>query len=186
MFTQTISSHAVFTPQTLGSQGVGSIGGSFKAEFARARMTQTVQGPLGPQEIDPADESEALRELFHLMACLSVGIIDFEAIGKKKSRSGATPGPMRDRVEGLKRCLREFSSRKRELDEAPIDPATGKPQEGSVQGAAQVSQEPLSLREIYDSLPDEIRNLLRRIFPDLDDKLREDDGAKNPSQAHRR
>lgn len=110
----------------------------------------------GGKGVDAADEAEALRELFHLVSRLSLGLLDTGALAAKAP--GRHPaGPQRHEVESLKRLLRLFLS--------------GRLHEG-VQDV-QPPEQPLSLKVLFDSLPKELQNLLRRIFPKLDARLQE-------------
>ncbi len=103
---------------------------------------------------DPADEEKALQELFHILACLSCGVVDYPA---ETAPSTGTPGPHRREVEALKEVLRRI-----------MTGDTGR--HGKKGGEDDPSS--LTLQELFASLPPEIRNLLLRAFPKLQDLLR--------------
>jgi len=52
-------------------------------------LAQAVQEPAAVPMVDAQDEAEALRELFHLVALLSLGLVDS---GKLAAHLRQTPG----------------------------------------------------------------------------------------------
>ncbi|NTV76127.1 MAG: hypothetical protein HGA66_18230 [Holophaga sp.] len=114
---------------------------------------------------DPADEEKALQELFHILACLSCGVVDYPA---ETAPGTGTPGPHRREVEALKEVLRRImtgDTGRRSTKDGEDDPAS------------------LTLQELFASLPPEIRNLLLRAFPKLQDLLREAPGEGSSSSS---
>lgn len=114
---------------------------------------------------DAADEEKALQELFHILACLSCGVVDYPA---DTAPSTSTPGPHRREVEALKEVLRRImtgDTGRRSKKDGEDDPAS------------------LTLQELLASLPPEIRNLLLRAFPKLQDMLRAAPGEGTSSSS---
>ncbi|WP_316412879.1 hypothetical protein [Mesoterricola silvestris] len=114
---------------------------------------------------DPSDEEKALQELFHILACLSCGVVDYPAETKAGS---STPGPYRREVEALKEVLRRIM--------------TGNAGQPGKKGSGDDPAD-LSLQELYESLPPEVRNLLMRAFPKLQDMLRAASGEGTSSSS---
>lgn len=141
-------------------------GGSFEAALSGATAAQPASAVLGAQKPDPVDEEKALQELFHILALLSLGQIDYGSLAKCDSASGTPPGPRRMEVERLKELIRRIL--RGGEDEPEIDPKTGKPR---TQGTGQSHSSGTSLNALFKSLPTEIQNLLRRAFPNLDQML---------------
>ncbi len=114
---------------------------------------------------DPVDEEKALQELFHILACLSCGVVEYPA----ETPAGTNvPGPNRREVEALKEVLRRIM--------------TGNAGRSGKQGSGDDPSD-LTLQELFDSLPPEIRNLLMRAFPKLQDLLREAAGEGSSSSS---
>jgi hypothetical protein len=111
--------------------------------------------------VDPQDEDAALRELFHLVSLLSLGVVDASLL-KAEDRDPLAPvGPNRAQVESLKEAIRKLL-RGAGADADVLDPVTGKPRP---YGAGRRR----TLKELIASLPEEFQNLLRKAFPDMDD-----------------
>lgn len=123
--------------------------------------------------VDAKDEDEALKELFHLLAMLSLGIVDTALLDKKDAAKGSQPGPVRREVEALKAVIRRLLRRGQDDEDGmEVDPVTGK------------AQPKISTEALFQSLPSELQGLLRRAFPQLDDFLREE--AAKASQQDRK
>lgn len=171
MFTQSIlPASGGMTPAPSASTSLAAMG--FKEALAAAQepaatgkaapsSLATVSAPAAP--VDPVDEEKALQELFHILACLSVGIVDYP---KDSAASEGTSGPMRQQVEALKEVLRRIMN--------------GSTRSSTHKGSGTKGEEfaDLSLDALLQSLPPEIRNLLMRAFPKLKDLLREEAEAK--------
>jgi len=109
-------------------------------------------------QVDPADEYSALQELLHIVASLSCGQpLDYPSA----STGQGTPGPMREQVEALKEVLRRLISGGRSSGKDPV-----------------AGQNAMSLDQLFQSLPPELRNLLRKAFPDLDQMLVKDQAPR--------
>jgi hypothetical protein len=158
MFTQSIlSSSAGLVPAPSPSPGPAATG--FQAALAEAQgpgvsLGAALAAPAGP--VDPADEQKALVQLFHILACLSCGVVDYPV---DSPASDSTPGPIRRELEALKEVLRRIMN------------GGSSPQGGGLKGGKVAG---LSLEALYQSLPPEIRNLLLHAFPKLKDLLREE------------
>ena len=135
--------------------------GGFGAALAQAKAAQAPAAT-----VDPDDEHAALVELFHLIALLKVGIVDTSVLAPEDPAKARTAGPSRRELEQLKEVLRRLIGGGSDAGAGLIDPATGKVKAGTV-----------SLRALFDSLPPEVRNLLRQAFGNLGDLLKAaDDG----------
>jgi len=100
---------------------------------------------------DPRDEAAALQEKFRILYRLSLGLVD-PALLKAKEGGEAPAGPARMEVETLKQLLRRLR------------------RGGAAEGRSDDPQEP-SLSALFQALPSEIRNLLLRAFPWLQEAL---------------
>lgn len=107
-----------------------------------------------PANVDPVDEDKALKELFHILAMLSLGQVDGSVFSESEAAPGTTAGPARTEVETLKKVIRQFM-RGGQGGDSTTDPGS--------QGT--------SLNALFQSLPTEIQNLLRRAFPSADSLL---------------
>jgi hypothetical protein len=85
--------------------------------------------------------------------------------GTLTSAPGERPGPQRQKVEQLKEALRRLTQGGADETDPGIDPVTGKPRRGKSR---------IRLQALLDALPADLRNLLRRAFPDLDERVRAD------------
>jgi len=133
----------------------------FGAVLAQAKAAQAPAAT-----VDADDEHAALVELFHLVALLKMGIVDTSVLAPEDPAKALTAGPNRRELEQLKEVLRRLISGGSDAGSGLIDPVTGKVKAGTV-----------SLRALFDSLPPEVRNLLRAAFGDLADLLKAaDDG----------
>jgi hypothetical protein len=133
---------------------------SIPSASGTGQVTNLASG-ASSQAVSSSDEDKALVELFHILWELSVGVVDFPA--SSGAKEGAM-GPMRAEVENLKELLRRIMS----WNGAGQDSGNGKPDR-------------VSLTQLYESMPPEIRNLLLRAFPKLRDMLREDAASADSS-----
>lgn len=92
---------------------------------------------------------------------LKMGIVDPTALKAKEAPDGHPAGPARIEVEHLKELLRRLMTR------AVGDPEAGKPGHAG-----------MSLQALLDSLPPDLRALVKHAFPDLDAWLREEAGGR--------
>lgn len=119
-------------------------------------------------EVDQADEVAATKELFALMKMLVSGKIDYSVLNNSDTNKQVADGPVRAELERLKTVIRKI-----------INP-------GDESGSS--DQDKISLKALFDSLPDETKALLKRAFPDLDRLLKNEEQrianekAKNADQ----
>ena len=119
-------------------------------------------------EVDQADEIAATKELFALMKMLVSGKIDYSVLNNSDTNKQVADGPVRAELERLKTVIRKI-----------IHP-------GDESGSS--DQDKISLKTLFDSLPDETKALLKRAFPDLDRLLKNEEQrianekAKNADQ----
>lgn len=119
-------------------------------------------------EVDQADEIAATKELFALMKMLVSGKIDYSVLNNSDTNKQVADGPVRAELERLKTVIRKI-----------IHP-------GDESGSS--DQDKISLKALFDSLPDETKALLKRAFPDLDRLLKNEEQrianekAKNADQ----
>jgi len=118
-----------------------------------------------PANVDPVDEDKALKELFHLLAMLSLGQVDGSVFSESDLAPGTPAGPVRAEVETLKRAIRHLMGGGRAEDSVQDSDAT-------------------SLGALFQSLPTEIQDLLRRAFPDVDRILAEEVQKGLVNRAH--
>jgi len=99
-------------------------------------------------------------ELFHILANLYCGVVSYPA---DTAEAGTKAGPVRTEVEMLKEVLRRIMN--------------GDGAATSAQGAGNKAKfADLSLLQLFEALPADIRNLLMRAFPKLKDLQAEDAG----------
>ncbi|ACD97261.1 hypothetical protein [Trichlorobacter lovleyi] len=118
--------------------------------------------------VDQNDEAAATKELLALMKMLMFGKIDYSALKNSDTNNQMADGPVRAELERLKTVIRKI-----------IHP-------GDESGSS--DQDKISLKALFDSLPDETKALLKRAFPDLDRLLKNEEQrianekAKNADQ----
>lgn len=119
-------------------------------------------------EVDQADEVAATKELFALMKMLVSGKIDYSVLNNSDTNKQVADGPVRAELERLKTVIRKIIH------------------SGDESGSS--DQDKISLKALFDSLPDETKALLKRAFPDLDRLLKNEEQrianekAKNADQ----
>lgn len=119
-------------------------------------------------EVDQEDEIAATKELFALMKMLVAGKIDYSVLNNSDTNKQVADGPVRAELERLKAVIRKI-----------INP-------GDESGSS--DQDKMSLKALFDSLPDETKALLKKAFPDLDRLLKNEEQrianekAKNADQ----
>ena len=119
-------------------------------------------------QVDQNDEAAATKELLALMKMLVLGKIDYSVLGNSDTNKQVADGPVRAELERLKTVIRKI-----------INP-TGE--------SGSSDQDKLSLKTLFDNLPDETKALLRRVFPNLDQLLKNEEKkiaeekAKNADQ----
>ena len=116
-------------------------------------------------KVDPVDEDKALKELFRILAMLSLGQVDGSVFSESDLAPGTPAGPVRAEVETLKRVIRRLMGGGR-AEAAVEDPDSS------------------SLGALFQSLPTEIQDLLRRAFPDVDRILAEEVQKGLANRAH--
>jgi hypothetical protein len=106
-------------------------------------------------QVDQADEAAATKELLALMKMLTLGKIDYSVLGNSDTNKQVADGPVRAELERLKTIIRKIIS------------PTGE--------SGSSDQDKLSLKTLFDDLPDETKALLRRVFPNLDQLLKNEE-----------
>lgn len=110
-------------------------------------------------QVDSDDEAKASIELLHLIIALRSGTLGSVDLSEKKCDGEA--GPQRSELEQLKEVIRRIRSGN-DKDWAAKD----------AQGGKKSNEQ--SLKQMLDSLPEELRNLVYSAFPKLDDLLEEE------------
>lgn len=118
---------------------------------------------LGKPEIDEADEAAAIKELLALMKMLAGGKIDYSVLKNSDTNKDMADGPVRSQLEKLKTVLRKL-----------INPADNS-------GDPNDQYNNMSLKDLFDSLPDGTKALLKRVFPDLDELLKKEESKADSS-----
>ena len=105
--------------------------------------------------VDQNDEAAATKELLALMKMLMFGKIDYSALKNSDTNNQMADGPVRAELERLKTVIRKIMN------------PTGE--------SGTSDQDKLSLKTLFDNLPDETKALLRRVFPDLEQLLKNEE-----------
>lgn len=105
--------------------------------------------------VDQNDEAAATKELLALMKMLMFGKIDYSALKNSDTNNQVADGPVRAELERLKTVIRKIMN------------PTGE--------SGTSDQDKLSLKTLFDNLPDETKALLRRVFPDLEQLLKNEE-----------
>lgn len=108
-----------------------------------------------PVQVDQKDEIAATKELLALMKMLVSGKIDYSILNNSDTNKQVADGPARAELERLKTVIRKI-----------INP-------GDESGSS--DQDKMSLKALFDSLPDETKALLKKAFPDLDRLLKNEE-----------
>jgi hypothetical protein len=123
--------------------------GSFQAVLAQV---DPLQAP-----VSAADEAEAMKQLFHLVSWLYVGLVDPTALAPDEPAPGTQAGPARREVEELKAVLRQL-----------LQLSGGRPTHARHKAGG------MDLMDYLKSLPTDLQNLLKRAFPDLEQLARQE------------
>ena len=107
------------------------------------------------KQVDQNDEAAATKELLALMKMLMFGKIDYSALKNSDTNNQMADGPVRAELERLKTVIRKIMN------------PTGE--------SGTSDQDKLSLKTLFDNLPDETKALLRRVFPDLEQLLKNEE-----------
>jgi|GEM_PF-3220370 len=107
------------------------------------------------KQVDQNDEAAATKELLALMKMLMFGKIDYSALKNSDTNNQMADGPVRAELERLKTVIRKIMN------------PTGE--------SSTSDQDKLSLKTLFDNLPDETKALLRRVFPDLEQLLKNEE-----------
>lgn len=114
---------------------------------------------VSSSQVDSDDEAKASIELLHLIIALRSGTLGSVDLSEKKCDGEA--GPQRSELEQLKEVIRRIRS--------------GNDRDWSAKNAqGGKNGRELSLKQMLDSLPEELRNLVYSAFPKLDDLLEEE------------
>ncbi len=106
-------------------------------------------------QVDQDDEAAATKELLALMKMLMFGKIDYSALKNSDTNNQMADGPVRAELERLKTVIRKIMNPNGESGTS--------------------DQDKLSLKTLFDNLPDETKALLRRVFPDLEQLLKNEE-----------
>lgn len=106
-------------------------------------------------QVDQDDEAAATKELLALMKMLMFGKIDYSALKNSDTNNQMADGPVRAELERLKTVIRKIMNPNGESGTS--------------------DQDKLSLKTLFDNLPDETKALLRRAFPDLEQLLKNEE-----------
>jgi len=106
-------------------------------------------------QVDQEDEAAATKELLALMKMLMFGKIDYSALGNSDTNKQVADGPVRAELERLKTVIRKILNPNGESGSS--------------------DQDKLSLKTLFDNLPDETKALLKRAFPDLEQLLKKEE-----------
>lgn len=105
--------------------------------------------------VDQNDEAAATKELLALMKMLMFGKIDYSALKNSDTNNQMADGPVRAELERLKTVIRKIMN------------PTGE--------SGTSDQDKLSLKTLFDNLPDETKALLRRVFSNLEQLLKNEE-----------
>jgi len=115
-------------------------------------------------EVDQDDEAAATKELLALMKMLMFGKIDYSALKNSDTNNQMADGPVRAELERLKTVIRKIMNPNGESGTS--------------------DQDKLSLKTLFDNLPDETKALLRRVFSSLEQLLKNEE-KKNAEEKAR-
>ncbi len=105
-------------------------------------------------EIDQDDERAATAELLRFYKMLMSGKIDTGALNNTDTNHNMADGPNRKTLETLKAVIRRLIG---------------------MQGAENDNMNNFSVRELIKQLPDGVKDLLKKVFPDLEELLLKDE-----------
>ena len=107
------------------------------------------------KQVDQNDEAAATKELLALMKMLMFGKIDYSALKNSDTNNQMADGPVRAELERLKTVIRKIMNPNGESGTS--------------------DQDKLSLKTLFDNLPDETKALLRRVFSNLEQLLKNEE-----------
>lgn len=107
------------------------------------------------KQVDQNDEAAATKELLALMKMLMFGKIDYSALKNSDTNNQIADGPVRAELERLKTVIRKIMNPNGESGTS--------------------DQDKLSLKTLFDNLPDETKALLRRVFSNLEQLLKNEE-----------
>lgn len=107
------------------------------------------------KQVDQNDEAAATKELLALMKMLMFGKIDYSALKNSDTNNQMADGPVRAELERLKTVIRKIMNPNGESGTS--------------------DQDKLSLKTLFDNLPDETKALLRRVFSNLEPLLKNEE-----------
>ncbi|MGL1935022.1 MAG: hypothetical protein OCD01_08380 [Fibrobacterales bacterium] len=114
------------------------------------------------EEIDSRDEESAIKEMFALIKMLYSGVIDYAKLENSDTNAEVADGPERSKLEELKSIIQDV-----------LKTIGTEVEENDVSHVAEMSEEELAetISARFDRLPSDLKNLLLRAFPDLEDFL---------------
>lgn len=122
-----------------------------------AQVNTAIQSAAAPStdSVDSEDERSAIAELLRLYKMLAMGKIDVSALNNSDTNPEVANGPNRQMLERLKTVLRRILG---------------------IQGSENNdNMEDFSLKDLIDTLPVGIRDLLRKNFDNLDELMQKDE-----------